>query len=142
MNQTAGTCSFTTLSSEAKSQHLGHTWALAYFPRKQVLLLPHTRSCCTAGIKMSHRELFLDTLICNVEPNARLLLADIVPTGLSFPSSHHPHISGGSRHVGYVVHGQHEVKVAHKCDAFDSSSDAIPLTQESKGLLSCCLASG
>lgn len=108
---------------------------------KQFVLLSHTRFCFTAGIKRSHRELFLDTLICNVEPNAKLLLADIIPTGVSFQSSHHPHISGGSRHVGYVVHGQHEVKVAHKCDAFDSTSDAIPLTQESKGLLSCCLAS-
>ncbi|KAL0052967.1 hypothetical protein WJX82_010519 [Trebouxia sp. C0006] len=127
----AGTEQFTSLVDTAvytRNRHFRLIWSCK--AGKTHVLTPTPRFATAPSIKRSHRELFLDTLICNVEPNARLLLADIVPTGLSFPSSHHPHISGGSRHVGYVVHGQHEVKVAHKCDAFDSSSDAIPLTQE------------
>ena len=56
-------------------------------------------------------------------------MTDMVPTGLGFHSSHLPNSFGSSRHVGYIVHGQHEVKIAHKCDAFDSA-DAATLTQE------------
>ncbi len=60
-------------------------------------------------------------------------MADMVPSGLAFQSNQHSHHMGSSRHIGYVVHGQHEVKVAHKCDAFDNASDGVPLTQERKG---------
>ena len=56
-------------------------------------------------------------------------MTDMVPTGLGFHSSHLPNSFGSSRHVGYIVHGQHEVKIAHKCDAFDSA-DAATLTPE------------
>lgn len=87
-----------------------------------------------AGINKSQRELFLETLICNVDPHSRLLMSDMVPTGLAFHSNHPPNGFGSSRHIGYIVHGQHEVKVSHKCDAVDSA-DAAPLTQEREGSL-------
>ena len=74
----------------------------------------------------------MDTLICNVDPGIKLLMADMVPSAISVSSNRHVNISGASRHLGYIVHGQHEVKVAHKCDAFDATSDAVPLTQERK----------
>ena len=97
--------------------------------------------CCRPDVASLHagvgrtrtqRELFLETLICNVDPNAKLLMADMVPTGLAFHSSHHGPNVGSSRHLGYVVHGQHEVKVAHKSDALDAELDIAPLTQERK----------
>ena len=94
-----------------------------------------------AGFSKSQRELFLDTLICNVEPNSTVLMAGIVPTGLAFQSNHHTHSFGSSRHVGYAVHGQHEVKVAHKCDAFDGASDCLPLTQEREPYILSCYQS-
>ena len=56
-------------------------------------------------------------------------MTDIAPNGLALHSNHPMNSFGSSRHVGYIVHGQNEVKVAHKCDAFDSA-DAAPLTQE------------
>ncbi|DBA76995.1 TPA: hypothetical protein ACH3X1_009587 [Trebouxia sp. C0004] len=127
----AGTQQFTSLVDTAvytRNRHFRLIWSCK--AGKTHVLTPTPRFATAPNFKRSHRELFLDTLICNVEPNAMLLLADIIPTGLSFQSSHHPHILGGSRHVGYVMHGQHEVKVAHKCDAFDSTSVAVLLTQE------------
>ena len=84
------------------------------------------------GTQRSQRQLFLDTLICNVDPSSKLLMADMIPTGLSLQSNRHVTVAGSSRHMGYIVHGQHEVKVAHKCDAFDAASDTVPLTQERK----------
>ena len=50
------------------------------------------------------------------------------------------HARGGVRHLGYVVNGQHEVKVAHKSDAFDDTTDAVPLTQERESLSKAALA--
>ena len=88
----------------------------------------------TGGTERSQRQLFLDTLICNVDPGSKLLMADMIPTGLNLESSRHVTVSGSSRHVGYVMHGQLEVKVAHKSDAFDANSDAVSLTQERKAL--------
>lgn len=62
-------------------------------------------------------------------------MTDVVPAGLAFHSSHLlPHSFGSSRHVGYIVHGQHEVKVTHKCDAADGFTEAAPLTQEREPL--------
>ena len=61
-------------------------------------------------------------------------MADMAPTGPLFHCNQHSHSLGSSRHIGYMAHGQHEVKVAHKYDAYDNAQDAVPLTQESKGL--------
>lgn len=100
------------------------------------LTLSNVEACHhTAGSNKSQRELFLETLICNVDQNSRLLMTDVVPAGLGFHSSHLlPHNYSSSRHVGYIVHGQHEVKVTHKCDAGDGHADALPLTQEREPL--------
>lgn len=61
-------------------------------------------------------------------------MADVIPMTLNLQCNRHLHLGGGSRHLGHIMHGRHEVKVAHKCDAFDAASDAAPLTQESKTL--------
>lgn len=72
------------------------------------------------------------TLICNIDSPVKVLMADVIPNSLVFKSGKPAATSGVSSHVGYVMHGQHEVKVSHKADALDAEADAPPLTQESK----------
>lgn len=74
----------------------------------------------------------METLICNVDPNAQLLMANVVPSSLVFNSAKAGVGCVAANHVGYIVHGQHDVRVSHKTDAFDAASEAPPLTQDSK----------
>lgn len=78
----------------------------------------------------------METLICNVDPKARLLMADLISNAsMVFKSGKPPAGLAASSHVGYVGHGQHEVKVSRKADALDVET-APPLTQISKAAAS------
>ncbi|KAL3161988.1 hypothetical protein ABBQ38_009063 [Trebouxia sp. C0009 RCD-2024] len=127
-----GSQQFTSLVDTAvytRNRHFRLIWSCK--AGKAQVLNPTNRFATGPGCNKSQRELFLETLICNVDQNSRLLMTDVVPAGLAFHSSHLlPHSFGSSRHVGYIVHGQHEVKVTHKCDAADGFTEAAPLTQE------------
>ena len=87
-------------------------------------------SALVPGVKRSQRELFMETLICNVDRDTKLLMADVIPNSLAFKPGKPAAGYGTSSHVGYVVHGQQDVKVTHKADALDAEAEAPPLTQE------------